>query len=538
MKNKSLLIAAAIFGALLLALLVLRSGDDKFGVKELKVAKLDKDKVTRIDVIIPAKPDAKAGPADAGTAPTTTQKPNKVTLEKTGDAWKVFDTEEPAKKYPVEEAQLKSLLDASGEFSAGDLIANKKEKLAELELSDDKALAVTVFAGSDKVLDVLFGRPAKGGGTAVRAHGSDDVFVSKGRLGSILKKDLAAWRKKAMVEGVKADEITTVTITRADGGKLVLAQDPKTETVEADAGTPAESKPPVWKLVEPATLPAGFRLDQAALGRVAGAFAALRAQDFADDATEDSAGFKAPHTVVEAQRGDQKIVVHLGQADDKKRVFARVDGDAQIYLLASYTAQQLDRSLDDLRDLSLFTGEVANVEKVALTNGANRVVVARDGSNWKLLDPKTVPAGFDVSQIQAQVAGLLRLRAQKYLGDLGAVPGSGVDGGNPVLEVTWQDGKTQVVRFGKGLPVEATAATPTSTTPPAAKEYYVRGADGAIYAISSFTKTRYEKPAEIFKKPPEPPQGMGGMSGLDKLPPDVRKKLEQQLKNPQRLPEQ
>ena len=61
------------------------------------------------------------------------------------------------------------------------------------------------------------------------------------------------------------------------------------------------------------------------------------------------------------------------------------------------------------------------------------------------------------------------------------------------------------------------------------------GGDGLVYAVASFTKARYEKPVELFKKPPPPPQGMGapgggGISGLENLPPDVRQKLEASLK--------
>ena len=67
----------------------------------------------------------------------------------------------------------------------------------------------------------------------------------------------------------------------------------------------------------------------------------------------------------------------------------------------------------------------------------------------------------------------------------------------------------------------------------------MKGADGLVYVVNSFTRTRYEKPTELFHKPAAPPAGMGGgmggMAGLESLPPDVRKKLEASMKNNQNL---
>jgi hypothetical protein len=44
-----------------------------------------------------------------------------------------------------------------------------------------------------------------------------------------------------------------------------------------------------------------------------------------------------------------------------------------------------------------------------------------------------------------------------------------------------------------------------------------------------FEKTQWSSGPELFKKPPPPPD-FGQMNGLDQLPPDVRAKLLEQLR--------
>jgi hypothetical protein len=527
-NNNGLAIIGGLFLLLVVAWFATRDSAPKVGVKELKVAKLDKDSVTKVEVTIPGKETKKDDKApDEGPVDATTEPAKKVVLEKDGSGFVVYDADKADRKFAVDDAQLKPLLDAIGEFATGDLVANKADKLAGFEIDDAKGLRVAVTTTKGKELDLLFGRAAKGGGTTVRAQGTNDVFVAKGRLGAVARKEVAAWRKKNILDK-KADDFAGVVVARADGSRIALAAETKEEDVPApegsDAGTPTtKKKTTTWKLAEPTTLPAGFRLDDAALARLPGALATLRAVDFADDATDAAAGLDGAHVTVSGKLADGKdLVVHLGKKDDKGRVFARVDGDKQVYLLADYAAKNLDKGLDDLRDLSLFTVKSDEIEKATFTAGKTKIVVAKDGADWKLVEPKAAPADFDVAQIASAVASATRLKGARFAG-------ASVDAGasDPSVELVGKGGAKQTVRFGKQL---------ENADANAAKEFYAVGADGNVYVVNGFTRGRYEKPVELFKKPPPPPPGMGGMGGmggiqgLEGLPPDVRKKLEESLK--------
>jgi hypothetical protein len=506
--NKTLLMAVGGFAALLVAFLALRGGGEvKSGVATMTLPTWVKDDLERVDIAFATK---------AGDATTA----KKVTLAKDGASWLVQDA--GGSKFPVEESQLKQLLDAVVELKAGDRIANQASQHKDLEIGDDQAMTVAI-TGRGKTTTVLFGRAAKDGGSTVRQQGAADVFVAKGRLGSVAKKELAGWRKKSIIER-KADEFRTITVTRKDGSVIAVAG------TEEAAPPPAEGAPPAapkmtWKLTAPSTLPAGFRLDDSTLSRLASSLSTLRAADFADGATAEAAGLgAAPHTVIKATLKDGKeLTVHVGQEDDKKRVYAQLDGDAQMYLIAAFNAKALEKGLDDLRDLNMGVGDATTITQATFRAGKTKVVVKKgaDGA-WTLVEPKIPPAEFDVGQIATVVQSAAKLRGARYLGVVDAKLLTSDQ------DVTFTDaaGKTSVIRFG------AAVADPTAKPEDKPKEFYVRGVDGAGYAIAAFQKTRYEKPAELFKKPPPPPNmGGGGMpSGLEGLPPDVRKKLEASMR--------
>jgi hypothetical protein len=528
-KNNALAIVGGIFLVLVGLWFLTRDSAPKVGVKELKVAKLDKDAVTKIEVTIPAKETKKDGKApDEGPVEATVEPARKVVLEKDGSGFVVYDGDKADKRFAVDDAQLKPLLDAIGEFATGDLIANKADKLASFEIDDAKGLRVAITTSKGKELDLLFGRAAKGGGTTVRAQGSNDVFVARGRLGTIARKEVTAWRKKTILEK-KGDDFSSLTVARADGSKLELVAETKEEDVPAaegaDAGPALEKKKTTtWKLASSMTLPAGFRLDDSAVSRLPGAFGALRAADFADDATDEVAGFTAAHTTITGKGTDGKdVVVHLGKKDDKGRVHLRVDGDKQVYLVAEYTAKNLDKGIDEMRDLTLSTAKVEEIERATFSSGKTRFVVKKGAEGWSLVEPKNAPAEFDVGQIASAVGQAARLRGTRWAGDV-----KDIGGNDPQVELVTKAG-TQVVRFGKQ--VEAADAN-------APREFYAQGPDGSVVTINAYTRDRFAKPEELFKKPPAPPPGMGGMGGkgiqgLEGLPPDIRKKLEASLKQQQ-----
>lgn len=456
---KKTLIAVGAFAALLVVVLLTREKEVNEGVPRLTLAPLTGE-VTKVEL------------TGAHAA----------TLSREGGAWTVSG-------HPADEAQVKALLDALKELRAQDYVTSKPERQAELEVDEAKGVKVAVSTAAGPAWAVVFGKAAKGGGTFLREAKGTAVFTTTSPVAYQVKRDANAWRKRAIATA-SAAEVVKVKVTHA-GATLAL--------VSANGAWEADPEPP-----------AGFRFDAQAAQRVVQQLSALSAQDFLDGDPGP-----LPSTVEAELKGGKALVLRLGAKRPEGTVPLRVDGDPQTYLLAQWTADALLKTLDDLRDTTLLAYEAEKVQRVTLTAGGKSTVLARDGAAWKLVEPKQVPAGFELDP-QAVLGQLQRwksLRAAKVVAGVSDAA-AGLGAPSAKLELALDGGGRQAVTFG--------AETP-------AKERYVKGsADGLLYAIGAGELQQLEQGLELFRR--RPPPDLGQVRGLEQLPPELRRQLEAQLR--------
>jgi hypothetical protein len=501
--KKGTLIAVGAFAILLVAYLATRETQVSVGIKKLEVPELDKTKIHEIDL------------SGAKT----------VVFKRDGETWTVEDPTKPG-AHAAEDGQVTSLVDAFVETKYQELVTDRTEKYAELEVDDAHGIKVKVIAeGAAKPVELVFGKAARGG-SYVRQVGRPEVFLAQGRFATMARRDANSWRKHGILT-IKAEDVATVTVKPRDGSGYTIERGPDD----------------TWAL---AVVPAGFRFDAKAGQQVAQQLASLTAQDFVDGTPNDEAlGLAGPHDIIEAKLKDGKaVVLHVGQAPPgtaadggvtppaaNAPLAARIEGNPQIYLIAPYVRASLAKPLDGMRDLNLLTFDPAKVKRLEI-HGAKPVTVQKEGAAWKVVEPKQLPAGaeFDASQVPAQLTRIKNLRAARWL-DPAVADAQASLGKVDTVVVTLEDGSKQTLRFGKDLPSTG-----------GAKQVYVKGAaDPAIYAINEYEKTRFDSGVDVFKKPPPPPNfaggGMGGgIKGLENLPPDVRKQLEAQLRQRGQMP--
>jgi hypothetical protein len=318
-----------------------------------------------------------------------------------------------------------------------------------------------------------------------------------------LRKDAKGWRKRGFV-GSKPEELTRLAVALADGQGFI-----------------AQQKEGAWALDDSVKPPHGFRFDPGSVQRIAQQLGSLSAQDFAEPGTADSAfGFDGPHALIEAATKDGRTLkLHLGRgAEATAPVPARLEGDPQVYLVPSYSAQMLTKRLDDLREMSLVSFDAAKAQRLTIAAGGKKTVVTREAGTWKLVEPKSTPAGyqFDPGQVTAQLDALRSLRAARVVTDgKWSKPGLAV-------EVKLEGGGRQRLELAGEV-----------TGPNGSKQLVAKGSvDSLLYAVDPWVKQRLERGVELFRKPPPAPP-MGGMKGLDQLPPEIRQKLEAQLRSHQ-----
>lgn len=461
--------AVLVFVALLAAVLLTREERVSEGVPRLDFVAPAADQVTTVEL---------AGPTPA-------------VLSKGAAGWRVADPTKPEVTYPADEALVASLLAALTEVKAGDHVTARAERVAELELDAAKGVTVTARGGGGVLASLVFGKAAKAGGWYVKRPSSPDVFTTTARLGSLVRRDVSGWRQHRLVS-LKADELVAIKV-RLEGSPLELSL-----------------KDGVWT-VEPAP-PAGFRFDASAAQRLAQELAALSAQSFSADSSEAT-----DVAQVELLAKDGRAVrLGLG-AEAGGRVPVKVEGDPQVSWLPAAVARRLTPKLEELRDLRLASFEPEKARRLSLTAGGKRVELAREGADWKLVEPKTLPAGFDfdAQQVNSVLARLRQLRATR----VDASPVAQAACRRPAsasVALELEGGSAATVRLGGQLgPTERCATT---------------SVDALTYVVADSERQWLERGLELFKRAPPPSFPQGGIQGLEQLPPDIRAKLEAQLR--------
>lgn len=568
--KKHTFIALGLFVVLLGGYLATRETQVSVGVRKLELPAFEAAKVSGLQV----------------------NGPVQVVLKREGEGWAVLDPA-TQKQFAADGAQVEGAISALRELKGEDFVTDRAEKHAELEVDDGKALRVKVQFAAGPELELLFGRMGKSGGNYVRRAGKNEVFVAKGGFAAMMRKQVNGWRKRTLFPA-KYEELARVTVRHGDGSPYTLkagetggwSLEPGAPTAPGfrfDAGAAQrvvqqlaslaaqdflEGDLDVKDVVVVAELKDGKKLElrlgpPAEVEQGTHASALLNAFD-ALDASKDgklsgeelaaAAGRKDAKPAAGVDDGVRRAAQALvqdpkrfelfdvgryaglpkdgalsrddlnGVARTAQTVLTRVEGDPQVYLVPGYAAAQLAKRLTELRDTSLLAFDSSKVKRVEVQaqTGAKKVVVEKVEGAWKLLEPKKLPEGyvFEPSQVDAQLATWSSARASRWVEGVNEAK-AGLAKPSASLEIRVDGGPTQVLRFGSGV-----------EGPGGAKEVYVKGSvDGAIYQTAQYEKGRLEQGLELFKKPPPPP-AMGNFPprGLESLPPDIRAKLEAQLR--------
>jgi hypothetical protein len=147
---------------------------------------------------------------------------------------------------------------------------------------------------------------------------------------------------------------------------------------------------------------------------------------------------------------DGKILgMKLGKKNEQGMAPLAVDGDSQVYLLADWTAQQILKSPEDMRDTTLLGAfDVEKVKHMSVIAAGKTTIVTKKGTQWAVTEPKP-PADFkfDEQSVTGLLARLKTLKATKAVtGVSDAQAGFGKPTGT--IELSVEGGAKQTIRFG------------------------------------------------------------------------------------------
>jgi hypothetical protein len=293
-----------------------------------------------------------------------------IVLEPAGDRWRI--TRPVA--LPADTTEMNDLLEKLATAKVKDFVAEAPRSREPYGL--ERPLRISVHTGKDKdraTRTLLVGRadPEKKGLYAMR-DGESSVLLLPEEVGKVVPRNVGAIRNKQLVE-LERDTIVKMELESPKGAVTL--------TREKDR----------WAITAPQALPA----DQVEAGALLARVAELRAQGFlSDDASGVSRYLpRAAVKVTLTQEGGPATTVLLAPSPERRggrpSAYAAVAGKGPVVLVEAKALDDLGRSVNDLRDHTLFSGvEPKDVKRVRVSAGGQTAVLERSGdADWTLLEP-------------------------------------------------------------------------------------------------------------------------------------------------------
>lgn len=426
-----------------------------------------------------------------------------VSLKRSGDEWEVQIA--GGEWAPADKDIVDRMFIALLELKPGRLISERADKQKRFGVLDG-AKGIKLKEGKDVLFELLIGKSIKHGDKVIRLAGSDEMFAAKGNFWAILKSDSKDWRKRSFAQ-IKKDSIE----------KLEISQGGNTLSFEKDRDDTD------WKpSAKGQKLPDDFRLDQDKVEGVITAISNLRASDFVDSSdakkTAEANLDKTQTTVKVFDKDKEALEIRLGKDSAGKEYYAMPKEGEQIYEISEYTFNNLALGAEKFRDLSLMDFEASQIANMKIQTAKRETLVEKKAGSWSISKPSKLPEGFeaDWSRVDAMLRSLKNLKASRVATSQNK---SVVSSKNIVVSVELKDkeGKTSRVRFG----------APVKKGDENGPVYVIGSIDDKIYEMPSIFARDLEKGVELFRKEEPSPSP----ASLNSLPPDIRKKLEQAMRN-------
>lgn len=217
------------------------------------------------------------------------------------------------------------------------------------------------------------------------------VFVTRDKGGESAQKTVESQQK--VFTDVVATDVTKLAITASDGTKTAI------EKTDAK-----------WRLTAPVPAAAeAFEVD--ALVR------AITGLETTNVVTGASTGIDKPKFTIELTAGGKDYTLLVGDklaASDGVYVSRKDKSETQV--VASELLEKLAKPASSYRDPKLVAMTVAQVGQVTLAKAdGTKIVLVRAGGNWKVTEPKEMPA--EKNDVDDIILGLTGLRANEWIAE-------------------------------------------------------------------------------------------------------------------------
>lgn len=235
-------------------------------------------------------------------------------------------------------------------------------------------------AGSDEVDTWVLDAE---GGHVFRMAGKDLHAAFALELSDLRDKKLFSFEKKDIRKLTLRDGASTVVLV----DKAPPAEPPKVE--EGQPAPPPAASEGQWVFEQPADKVLGS--PSTLLATLAG----LRVTEFKslDDAKDGGLGDGDKPYAVEATLTDGKTVTLLLGKEDGPSTWCKLAGGDEAFTISKYTAEQLHKTVDDLREKKVLGIKADGVAGVAFASSG--LEIKRVGDDWQAVTPPGITVGKD-----------------------------------------------------------------------------------------------------------------------------------------------
>ncbi|HEY9069225.1 MAG TPA: DUF4340 domain-containing protein, partial [Candidatus Ozemobacteraceae bacterium] len=165
-----------------------------------------------------------------------------------------------------------------------------------------------------------------------------------------------------------------------------------------------------WAVVKPRAC----RADRDVAAGIVQSFSDLQSE-LTITATETlSYGFGSDSPRLTIETGSGSAILTLGQnAPVGGSVYMQKQGDPNVYVVTNAVATAFRKTLEDLRDKSIFTENFTDIASVTVVTGSTTIELGRTPTGWNMLAPSKMPA--DAAEVSSLIFGIHDLKADRFL---------------------------------------------------------------------------------------------------------------------------
>ena len=418
-----------------------------------------------------------------------TRKGETVTLEKKGEQWAVTKP----KVYEVSKTALDGVLKLFEKPIGMDLkVVVKEEELEKFEVKGEKAITVKLGVAGKEVVAFVVGKTI-GSRTFIKPLDQEGViYRAKASLRWKLDKGLDDWREKKILS-LEREGITRLVIRDESGSEIELNKEGEK-----------------WSITRPSRMAA----DGSTISSLLSSLSSVRAAAFADDVPADKTGFgESPYSVTvwsepvkkegeeetKASEAPKAVGIEIGGIVGKdlldgkyeKDHFVRRGGEAQVFVVRSYSVKNLRKKLSELRDRKMLSLQRDQIIGLTLQSAERKIVLDKADDQWAAKEPDDLVDKLDISQVNSLLSALTSLRAAEVGPEGLSAQDTGLLAESPAsgkVEIRLKEGEPKVLLLGKekeGSPLR----------------YYARLADAeTIYLLNDYSAKKFLRSTSAFRK--------------------------------------